>query len=192
MKILFTILILFSSFVFAQEEEPEIEVKPRFKTEINTGAEINPIPYFYKGFHGTLWLAYNEFRFKATSSKFSPYEFVRNNSFSDLEIWSLSLSADYFPNGNKRWIDKIFYSIGFGYWHNEAVNEDGGSGEFKEWIMSGGIGYVKYLYDSRYYISPQLNGYLRIGGDKKVNIVGKNYNTQFFTPEIIIAIGVHF
>lgn len=196
MKNIFILFLLISvTAIFAQEnensyEEEETVTPPRFPHAVNIGAEVNIIPFLYRGYHGTAWISIDAFRLKGTSSKFSPYDFVKNDSFDELTITNLSLMIDYFPIGKTRWIDRLWFGLGGAYWYNEVKN-NGNPGTFKTWMLDFGIGYV-YYFHNKWYLNPSFLGHLRVAGEQSVYIANSLYQTQYFIPEVTLTLGYHF
>ncbi len=153
------------------------------------GIEIDALPYLTGGYYGSIWIGNNHMRYRAIVTKVTTPKFILEDGFTENKIHAYTLIADYFfkPNFQKWWV-----GAGFEYWEGQIQTEAKlSTAKYDNIIFTSGGGYVWKFYRN-FYLNPWTGVHIRVAGDKKVMLDGKEFSPALFTPEISLKIGWHF
>ena len=177
-KIILVLLVLIPGISFAQTKDTTCNVA--------VGFELDALPYITGGYYGSAWVGYKHMRYRAIVTKINTPEFVLQDGFTNNKIQAYTVIADYFfkPNFEKFWV-----GAGIEYWDGNIQSDAKLSTEkYKNWIFTVGGGYVWKFYKN-FYVNPWAAAHIRIAGDTKVTVDGKEFKPALFTPEFSVKIG---
>lgn len=195
MKILnlILLLLLLTCSVSAQSKD-DPPAQRAFNWENSTlkfGLEVDPLPFFNKGYDFSFWTSYYLFRARLDWAYKFPAAFVTTTGFKDLRYKSFTFDIQYFPTALKPDLTGLWFGIGYDYWNSIIKNAaNGNESSFANGLLNFSVGYPINIYD-KFYLNPYFAGHLRLFGKKSLIVGGKNYNTQSFTPEISVRLGYH-
>jgi hypothetical protein len=182
MKISWTILgLLWACLLYGQSTK----IQPR----TTVGFEVDALPYITGGYYASAWIGHNHLRYRAVVSKLNAPDFYVKEGFTNNTIQAYAAIADYFF---KRDFEGWWVGFGAEYW-NSSIQTDAKleTAHYNNGILTAGCGYVWKFYKN-FYLNPWAAGHLRIAGDSKVLVNGKEYDPPLFTPEVSLKLGWHF
>ena len=157
--------------------------------ETAIGIEQDVLPYFLKGFIGTVWVGQNKTRVRfayahATSPDLFLPDGLTNNQ---TRAFGFGMEQFFKPDFKGFWLGP-----NIGYWHQFITESE--TGTVKKWesfILSVGAGYNWYVYKGLY-LSPWLAAHFRVSGNKEFMVGSTPYTPWLVTPEVSIKIGYRF
>lgn len=152
------------------------------------GVEIETVPYFFGGYHGSLFYGYEHWRVRGVIVN-ATLDIGLSNGFEKNKLLVGAVIFDYFFKQEWRgW----FLSSGFEYASGNISNKNvPGSADYKLWLFTAGAGYAWKLLGNLY-IAPHVAFTLRMAGDKTVSIQGFSQDTPLIQPEAGLRVGWHF
>lgn len=152
------------------------------------GVEIETVPYFFGGYHGSLFYGYEHWRVRGVIVN-ATLDIGLSNGFEKNKLLVGAAIFDYFFQPEWRgW----FLSSGFEYASGNISNKNvPGSADYKLWLFTAGAGYA-WKFMGNLYIAPHVAFALRVAGDKTVSIQGVSQDTPLIQPEAGLRIGWHF
>jgi len=151
--------------------------------------ELDFLPYATGGYFGAVWAGTGHWRGRLLMARANKPDFLLPGGFSQNRIHAYALLADYFfqPDFRGWWL-----AGGGVYWDNSIRYEaDQRSGNYKSYLLSGGMGYNWKFYRN-FYLSPWAGLHLRIAGDKEVAFPTGTYKPPLLNPEGSLKLGWHF
>ena len=157
--------------------------------ETKVGVEVDVLPYLTGGYYGSIWAHKNHFRYRAIITQVTTPEFMVKDGFTNNEIKSYALIADYFfsPKFEKWWI-----GTGFEYWDAQIQSDlKLSTAKYDNYMITVGGGYV-WNFGKNFYLNPWVATHFRLEGDSNVMVDGSKFNTPAFVPEVSLKVGWYF
>src|SRR5581483_10695828 len=105
------IFYLFSGNCLAQTSNEEAN-----KTTL--GVEQDALPYVLKGYIGTLWMGFDNYRYRISYAQAATPAFTHGKGISKDVVNALGLSFEFFKNKNFK---GLWFGPGLGYWSNNIT-----------------------------------------------------------------------
>ena len=153
------------------------------------GFEVDALPYITGGYYGSVWVGHNKMRYRAIVTSIITPEFFLEDGFTNNKITAYTFITDYFfkPDFQKWWL-----GAGLEYWKGQIQTDAKlSTAKYNNAVFTVGGGYVWKFYKN-FYVNPWAAGHVRIAGDNKVMVDGKQFKPPLFIPEVSLKIGWHF
>lgn len=175
-------LIFLLCFAGAQAQE-------KTKQLLQTGVELDALPYITGGHFAALWIGKNEWRVRALTAFVKKPDFTTKDGFANHHIHAYAVVADKFFKPNWK---GLLIGGGLVYWRS-SIQTDAKqqTAYFNNYLLNGSAGYHFPLY-KHFYLSPWAGMSLRIGGDKNVMVDNKQYTLPLLNPEASVKLGYWF
>lgn len=174
---------LFTAFSFAQTGSN----KPENKTTV--GLEADAVPYLLGGYHGSVVVGYNQWRFRGVFVGLTTPNSLLDNGFKDNKIKVGALIVDYFFQPDWK---KFFVSTGVEYLNGNLSHENvAATSNYNGILWTAGAGYVWKFYKN-FYLAPHVAFTLRVSGDSQVAVGAFTQKLPSFQPEGGLRLGWHF
>lgn len=172
------------TFVTPLFAEPETK-EPQRQT---AGVEVETVPYFFGGYHASLFYGYEHWRARAVIVG-ATLDIGLSNGFEKNKVKIGALIFDYFFNRDWRgW----FLSSGFEYLSGNISNKNvTGSVDYQAYLFTAGGGYA-WKFWGNLYIAPHISFTLRMAGDKSVQLLSYAQDIPVFQPMAGLRVGWHF
>ncbi|MGZ3941895.1 MAG: hypothetical protein ACXVOH_07365 [Bacteroidia bacterium] len=177
-KCFFLALLLFFGWkAFSQEE-----------TKTTLGIEQDVLPYVLKGYIGTLWVGFDNYRYRVSYAQAATPAFTHGKGIGKDVVNALGLSFEFFKNKDFK---GPWFGPGIGYWNNNITTVNGDKITNQSVVFSLGGGY-SYFLNKFLYISPWLALHTRVSGIDYIYVGDYTYKPAVFTPEVSFKIGAKF
>ncbi len=153
------------------------------------GLEADVVPYVLGGFHGSIVVGYNQWRFRGVYVGLTTPNSLLDEGFKDNKVKVGAIIVDYFFQPN--W-DKFFISTGVEYLSGNLSHEKVSStGSYNSILWTAGGGYV-WKFHKNFYLAPHVAFTLRVSGDSQVGVGSFTQSIPAFQPEGGLRVGWHF
>ncbi|MGZ3863893.1 MAG: hypothetical protein ACXVPN_06015 [Bacteroidia bacterium] len=152
------------------------------------GVEQDVLPYVLKGYIGTLWMGFDNYRYRVSYAQAATPSFTHGKGISKDVVNALGLSFEFFRNKDFK---GLWFGPGLGYWSNNIITAGGDKISNQSVVFSLGGGY-NYFLNKFLYISPWVALHTRVSGTQSIYVSDHTYNPAIFTPEVSFKIGVKF
>lgn len=157
--------------------------------KLNTGIELDALPYLNGGYYGSVWTGCGNIRLRAVITKTDIPSLVVRSGFDDLNTRAYALLMDYFPNKD---YNGLWTAVGFEYWENSVKNSKNKiSGSMNDIQFTAGGGYT-WKFWHNFYLNPWYAVHLRVGGNSEKLIGGVPYKSSLILPEASVKLGWYF
>lgn len=176
--IFFSLLLSFVFRGFSQSEESKTTV----------GLEQDVLPYVLKGYIGTLWIGFDNYRYRLSYAQAATPAFTHGKGIIKDVVNALGLSFEFFKNKDFK---GLWFGPGLGYWSNNITTAGGDKLSNQSVVFSLGGGY-NYFLNKFLYISPWVALHTRVSGVYEIYVGDYTYKPVIFTPEVSFKIGAKF
>ncbi|SDQ79005.1 hypothetical protein [Flagellimonas zhangzhouensis] len=157
------------------------------QNKIQVGVELDVLPYITGGYFGAIWARKGHFGGRALFAKVNMPDFIVPEGFTDNEINSYALIADYFLNENQT---GMWLGGGLVLWDGTIKSDQKlETTSYQSYLLNGSIGYIINL-SNRFYLSPWAGLSLRVAGTDDIRVDNQIYDPPFLNPELSLKIGV--
>ncbi len=177
MRIIILLFVFLSGSLIAQEGR---------QNQLRIGLEQDVLPYFLKGYIGTVWVGKQHLRGRFSYAEASSPPLLLADGISSDRVQAVGLSCEYFP---KPEFSNWWFGPGIGYWNNSIANVDGVTVQNESWILTLGSGY-QYFLNKRFYLSTWTALHTRITGSKEISVGGYTHKPMLVTPELSLKVGL--
>lgn len=153
------------------------------------GVEQDILPYATGGYFAGLWAGKKHVRVRALLARVHKPDLLVKEGFANNKITAYAVLGDYFLKEawNGWWIGS-----GLVYWRSSIqAKERIGTASFQNVLVNGSIGYNWKFYKN-VYLGPWAGMHLRIGGDRRVPVDGREFRPALLNPEASVKLGWFF
>jgi hypothetical protein len=157
-----------------------------------SGLEVDALPYVLSGYYASGFAGQGSWRLRGVVSRVESPSFMVSDGFEKKRSDAYALLVDRFVGRNRNRMEGLWFGGGTEFWHNRIRPESTpGFTYYSNFMVTAGGGYVVKL-SKRIYLNPWAAVHVVAGGDREINVSGKNYNQPLFTPEASVKIGFVF
>lgn len=179
--IILTILFSLNSLVCQTNKQSEC-------SSVKFGTELDIFPYITGGYYISGFSSFKNYRARLVYANANTPGFILPDGFDKNNMNVVALLFDYFPCSQNE-LKGLWLGAGFEYWHNNARESSTGiEGNFDNFILTAGTGYMFFLTDN-IYLNPWCALHLRAGGIKESQIGNSYYKTNLILPEVSVKAG---
>jgi hypothetical protein len=156
------------------------------------GTEIDLLPYVMNGYYASAFVARDAWRLRGVAARSQAPSFLVTDGFEKKRTDAYALLVDRFMGQKKNRLQGFWIGGGAELWRSR-IRQDGTTdfARYDNTVLTAGSGYVWKL-SRHFYVNPWSAMHVVVGGDREINVSGKNYEQPRFTPELSVKFGIVF
>jgi len=153
---------------------------------MRAGVELDVLPYITGGYFGAIWARKGHFGGRALFAKVNMPDFIVKDGFTNNEIRSYALVADYFLSKEQK---GFWLGGGVVLWEGEIQSDQQlETATYQSWLLNGSLGY-NINFGKRFYCSPWAGLSFRVGGDRNIAVDNAVFDPPLLNPELSVKFG---
>lgn len=186
-------IVLLSSALFAQApsrvaRSDEASSSPSWRV----GTEIDLLPYVMNGYYASAFVAHDAWRFRGVAARSDAPSFFVTQGFKKKRTDAYALLVDRFLGQKRNRLEGFWIGGGAELWRSRIRQE--GPSDFTHYnntVLTAGGGYVWKL-SNHFYVNPWSAVHVVVGGNRSINVSGRDYEQPRLTPELSVKFGIVF
>ncbi len=156
------------------------------------GSEIDALPFVMSGYYASGFVARDAWRFRGVAARSQAPSFLVTDGFEKKRTDAYALLVDRFVGRKRNGLQGLWIGGGAELWRSR-IRQDGTTDftRYNNTVITAGGGYVWKL-SNHFYVNPWSAVHAVVGGDRRINVSGKNCEQPRFTPELSVKFGIVF